>query len=152
MKNYKVLIAALAPLVLGACEGLTGFAGEYSCPGKPGGVACMSARDVYAATNDRDALVSLDGEQGDVTAGDVQTAAVQSPPQAAFSAPSPLLDDGRIPLRTPARVMRIWVASFEDSHGDLHMPGLVFTEIQPRRWQVGQPHEAQRHTFQPLSN
>ena len=45
-------------------------------------------------------------------------------------APAP----GAVPLRTPARVMRIWIAPWEDSRGDLHAPGYLFTEIEPRRW------------------
>jgi len=37
-------------------------------------------------------------------------------------------------LRSPARVMRIWIAPWEDSRGDLHAPGYLYTEIEPRRW------------------
>ena len=37
-------------------------------------------------------------------------------------------------LRVPARVMRIWIAPWEDSRGDLHAPGYLYTEIDPRRW------------------
>ena len=31
-------------------------------------------------------------------------------------------------LRVPARVMRIWIAPWEDSRGDLHAPGYLYTE------------------------
>ncbi len=41
---------------------------------------------------------------------------------------------GAVPLRSPARVMRIWIAPWEDSRGDLHAPGYLYTEIEPRRW------------------
>ena len=41
---------------------------------------------------------------------------------------------GAVPLRSPARVMRIWIAPWEDSRGDLHAPGYLFTEIEPRHW------------------
>ena len=42
-------------------------------------------------------------------------------------------------LRVPARVMRIWIAPWEDSRGDLHAPGYLYTEIEPRRWTPGAP-------------
>ena len=42
-------------------------------------------------------------------------------------------------LRVPARVMRIWIAPWEDSRGDLHAPGYRYTEIEPRRWTLGGP-------------
>lgn len=41
------------------------------------------------------------------------------------------------PVRAPAKVMRILVSAWEDDGGSLHMPGTIFTEIEPRRWNVG---------------
>lgn len=39
--------------------------------------------------------------------------------------------------RVPAKVMRIWVAPWTDTEGDLHMPGYVYSEITTRRWSIG---------------
>jgi hypothetical protein len=62
-----------------------------------------------------------------------------------------LSTDGSLPraedpmaLRIPARVMRIWIAPWEDSRGDLHAPGYVYTEIESRRWTLGAPAELER--------
>jgi hypothetical protein len=52
--------------------------------------------------------------------------------------PSP---EGPVPIRVPAQVMRIWIAPWEDDHGDLHAPGYLYTEIAPRRWTIGEPVE-----------
>ena len=49
--------------------------------------------------------------------------------------------EGPVPLRVPAQVMRIWIAPWEDSRGDLHAPGYLYTEIEPRRWTLGAPAE-----------
>jgi conjugal transfer pilus assembly protein TraV len=49
--------------------------------------------------------------------------------------------EGPVPLRTAAQVMRVWIAPWEDSRGDLHAPGYLFTEIPPRRWSLATPHE-----------
>ena len=40
------------------------------------------------------------------------------------------------PSRTPAQVLRIWIAPWEDSAGNLHGASHVFTEVVPRRWQL----------------
>jgi conjugal transfer pilus assembly protein TraV len=40
--------------------------------------------------------------------------------------------------------MRIWIAPWEDSRGDLHAPGYLYTEIEPRRWTLGAPAEPDR--------
>jgi conjugal transfer pilus assembly protein TraV len=39
-------------LVLSGCSSFNIGSDEYGCPGMPSGVQCMSARDVYSATND----------------------------------------------------------------------------------------------------
>jgi hypothetical protein len=54
---------------------------------------------------------------------------------------SPVLPrpEGPVPIRLPAQVLRVWIAPWEDAHGDLHAPGYVYTEIVPRRWSLGEP-------------
>lgn len=46
----------------------------------------------------------------------------------------PAIPGRPVPIRTPAQVMRIWIAPYVDRAGDLMAPGLVYTEIEPRRW------------------
>ena len=58
--------------------------------------------------------------------------------------------DGSIPIRTPPRVMRILVGSWEDQRNTLHLAGYVFTEITPRQWQVGLPAPPGPATLRPL--
>lgn len=41
------------------------------------------------------------------------------------------------PVRSPAQIMRIWIAPWIDQADDLHFPSYVYTEIQPRRWNFG---------------
>jgi conjugal transfer pilus assembly protein TraV len=44
------------------------------------------------------------------------------------------------PIRLPPRVIRIWIAPWEDSDGDLHQPSYIYSEISPRRgrWLFGE--------------
>lgn len=56
-----------------------------------------------------------------------------APAQQNYRPPSP------DPIRADARVMRILVTAWEDDTGSLHMPGTIFTEIEPRRWTLGAP-------------
>ncbi len=64
---------------------------------------------------------------------------------------APALPNKPIPIRTPAVVMRIWIAPWEDAKGDLNYTGLVYTEIEPRRWVVGEDARGASRTFNPLS-
>ncbi|QRD62630.1 TraV family lipoprotein (plasmid) [Xanthomonas citri pv. citri] len=40
--------------------------------------------------------------------------------------------------REAAKIMRIYVAPWLDEEGDLHMGGHIYTEVEPRKWRVGQ--------------
>jgi conjugal transfer pilus assembly protein TraV len=55
-----------------------------------------------------------------------------------------------IPLRTPAKVMRIYVAPWESSTGDLNVPSYVYTEIEPRRWMIGNKPIVVNRSIKPL--
>ena len=47
-------------------------------------------------------------------------------------APEPLA------LLKPAQVMRILVTAYKDDNQDLHMPGYVYVDLQPRSWVIGE--------------
>lgn len=99
---------------------------EYGCPGMPPGVKCKSAKQVYED--------SINGE-GDDSVGGRERVTLDRWPNAPWTNPPTL--DAPQPLRAPPKIMRIWVTPFEDKNGDLHMPGLVYVEVEPRHWLVG---------------
>ena len=63
---------------------------------------------------------------------------------------TPNLPDKPIPIRTPATVMRIWVAPWEDTDGDLNASGYIYTEIMPRRWVITDGAEEDDRSLAPL--
>jgi hypothetical protein len=80
------------------------------------------------------------------SAADAQSPAIAGTRVVSAGAALPRPEDPAA-LRVPARVMRIWIAPWEDSRGDLHAPGYLYTEIEPRRWALGAPAEAERATL-----
>lgn len=131
--RYIVRTATLLlPLILTACSSLQTGSSDYGCSGMPDGVRCQSARDVYAMTSEEAPGLGLESEEH-IALRLVGVIARQG----AHSELPPL--DQSLPLRTPARVLRIWIAPWEDDQGDLNHPGYRFTEIEPRRWSVGMP-------------
>lgn len=122
----------MLPLLLSACTGLQTGSSDYGCSGMPEGVRCQSAREVYTLTSEEASALALDSPEH-----------VALPPTGSVAGQGvhpelPPLDQS-LPLRTPARVLRIWIAPWEDDQGDLNHPGYLFTEIEPRRWSVGMP-------------
>lgn len=154
------VIAAVLALQLGGCSFLQIGESEYSCKGMPEGVTCMSARDVYQMTEnenfrqqiERDAQLQKAVANGDDDVQE-QIAARATPSVASgerYVIPRPARDP--IPIRTQATVMRIWVAPWESSDGDLNVPGYIYTEIEPRRWEIGAPAPRPTPTIRPLES
>ena len=42
-----------------------------------------------------------------------------------------------IPVRMPSKVMRVWINSYESTSGDYVAPGYIYTEIEPKKWTMG---------------
>ncbi|MYM92713.1 type IV conjugative transfer system lipoprotein TraV [Duganella vulcania] len=140
--HFAAVLALFAVATLSGCGSLFGVGGqEFGCKGLPEGTQCMSAKEVYAATehadrvtnrhkgSDKDNLEHAEGAAGAGGAGEVV---------APFHAdPVPSLDRP-IPIRTQARLMRIWIAPWDDTESDLHASEFVFTEIVERKWNIGE--------------
>lgn len=154
-------------LVVSALSGCAGFGNpEYGCKGMPEGTKCMATRDIYEATGGGQSIIVLnattkeenprrpEGNQAEInTQAEVMSAQTITDP-VIDNFVTPNLPDRPVPVRTPSKVMRIWVASWEDvSSGALISPGYIYTEIEPRRWVIGKPEStarAQRKVFKPL--
>jgi conjugal transfer pilus assembly protein TraV len=141
--------------LLTLCLGMTGCtvfdavsgSNEFGCAGMPEGVQCMSAREVYQATEHTDTVTgSRQSKDKPPTApGGAGTTVVASPrPAPALAVSNPL------PIRTQAQVMRVWIAPWEDGTGNLHSTSFIFTEIEPRRWQLGMAATEPEVTLRPL--
>ena len=145
----------------------------------PRGSSCISARDVYKLTNSGKPVVTIDGkataldpapggtERRHAAGPTAPVAASAQPALATTAQPTPggtqgdLLqtialrpeDAGAmavVPLRTPSRVVRIWIAPWEDDAGRLHVPGFTYAEIEPRRWSIGENQPGRGLRLEPL--
>jgi conjugal transfer pilus assembly protein TraV len=160
----NVLITAIGVLTLSGCSALNVGNEDYACQGMPNGVQCMSARDVYAATNDGKVPrpTNADGDLEAVDDAELNATAEQLESDRTTSSGDRLIDmyvaprlpNKPVPIRTPAEVMRIWVAPWEDTNGDLIVTGYIYTEIEARRWVVGDSMSMNdnKANFQPLQS
>lgn len=132
---------------------------EYSCSGIPEGVKCMSTKDVYNLTNNGNVPLSLGPESvesASQVAGNQYGTAISgsrgNPNDVVSNYVSPRLPDRPVPVRTPAEVMRIWIAPWEDDDGDLIVTGHLYTEIEPRRWVLGETTSSSQPSLKPLQS
>jgi conjugal transfer pilus assembly protein TraV len=109
-----------------------GCATQYGCKGMPDSPQCLSTTEAYQVTDK--ALQELSKPETPKIEA-VKAEAIAPFPRHARQ-PVPKIDDPT-PIRAPAHVMRIWIAPWEDSDGDLMVSGYVYTELEPRRWMIG---------------
>ena len=157
-------IGVLVAMMIGATACSTVGEKDFACPGRPPGVRCMTATEVYDATHNTDFVAPTASKAigGDPTRAprraEGQRAAVDNgaaskreshhsaaPLNEKPSAPGLLRTealapaiDKPIPIRTPAQVMRAWIAPWEDARGVLHAGGYAFIEVESRRWTFGE--------------
>jgi conjugal transfer pilus assembly protein TraV len=148
MRNRMILcvrvVLVVSGLVLQGCSFMGIGASSYACPGGIEGVRCMSARQVYAATEHSDYVKSNEDIQ---TKTDQNIAPVVTKTQR-VAVPS---IEQPVPIRTAAKVMRIWTAPWEDQEGDLHADGFVYTEIENRKWNLGERFVSPSSNLSPLN-
>ncbi|WP_304526735.1 type IV conjugative transfer system lipoprotein TraV [Halomonas sp. I5-271120] len=166
MTRYSKFVSAGALLaLLAGCSSMNVGESEFSCSGMPGdwngkSPACASATEVYEMTNNGEVpnpVTPVDRmkeeQQARLNGGSVEQEVAGQPAgvdPVTNDYVTPALPNRPVPIRTPAKVMRIWVAPWEDTSGNLNVPGYVYTEIEPRRWTVGEQVPTSNPTLRPL--
>lgn len=159
----KIITSLFGAVVLSGCANFGMGESDFSCQadGSQGNAAaCKSAAEVYALTErpgpvTDERIAAADSEAEGSEAVDEQSGAWRND-EASSEQPEPvqaqrLPEPGDpLPLRTPAKVMRVWVAPWESSTGDLNVTGAVYTEIEERRWSVGEPEPETESSLRPL--
>lgn len=162
MKN---IIFALIAVSISGCTALG--KSDFSCNKTGAGAGCTSARDVYQLSNgganpavEVRKLHPEEDERNTNSGRDNLPKEKQKKVTKGNSDPvidnfvTPNLDQS-VPIRTPSVVMRIWVASWEDS-GVLIAPGYLYSEVEPRRWVIGKSEasaeSAESRIYRPLED
>lgn len=163
-QNYIFALIATSMSLLSGCAGSLGVgSSEFGCTGLPEGVQCMSARRVYDLT-EQPGPVRADphsaAEDGGKSAREAEENLLNRiendrsvvPPSSGHVLNSSPVRSTPLPIRTQPQVMRIWVAPWESVDGDLHASGQIFSEIEPRRWNIGTPETVAAPTISPLQS
>lgn len=162
MKKTALIVSILA--TMSGCASIG--SSEYGCSGLPEGVRCTPSRELYSSTHagnipvgssheiNEDARDPRDKHRKSKHSDQVAEVTRTDPVVDTWVAPQ--LPDRPVPIRTPAKVMRIWVAPWEESDtGALHTVGYIYTEVEQRRWTIGKPESAASRpgrVFKPLES
>ncbi len=154
MKTMILRLGAVCLLLpLAACMNMSGLGGEskYACKA-PDGVACDSVSGTYANALHN----NLPSKQAQRSARRQKEAFEESPSSKVGRAISSATANASgmtvtpSPLRTQARILRLWIKPWEDADGDLYDQGYVYVQVDNGQWQIDHVQGQIRDVYAPL--
>ena len=154
MKTLILRLGAVCLLLpLAACMNMSGLGGEskYACKA-PDGVACDSVSGTYANALHN----NLPSQQAQRSARRQKEAFEESPSSKVGRAISSATANASgmavtpSPLRTQARILRLWIKPWEDADGDLYDQGYVYVQVDNGQWQIDHVQGQIRDVYAPL--
>lgn len=131
-RTVALLVGATATLLGGCASTMSGLGGEgsYACKA-PVGSQCTSVSGVYAnSIHGQPPASALPKPAKEPTS----TAAAATVASASTAAPG--LGTPPSALRSQPRVLRLWIAPWEDADGDLHEASVVHVLVDTGRWLI----------------
>ncbi len=155
MRNRSVILATpsilLAAVLLsagGCASTLSGVGGtsEYSCKAQPG-VRCESVSGIYQNALQK----NLPGQKPSPTRAPPPSSAPElvalARPAPASPAPGITSQIGPKPLRSSARILRMWFKPWEDADHDLFDQGYIYIQVDGGRWMMDHVQRRAREDF-----
>lgn len=137
LKTISLAGLAISALALSGCSSVMNTADNdtFSCPGMPAGVTCKTPAAVYKSSNGDIAPTEFDAPYGNYadTGSKIKSSAltVQGGYQVSGTPSVPM------PVREPAKIMRIWVSPWIDKNDNWNSGSYQFAEIVQRKWSFG---------------
>lgn len=135
---------AVAASMLGACTSMSGLNGSssYACKA-PEGVTCDSVSGTYANAVHNN--LPSQRSRSVATAPAPGNAPGAPPPHSSTSAST-----APMPLRSSARILRLWFKPWEDADRDLYDQGYVYVQIDSGEWLLEHARRQIREAYAPL--
>ncbi len=145
MRWAKFSLALSGIAVLAGCAStMSGLNGtdKYACKA-PDGVLCTSVAGVYANSVQN----NLPSQRLDRPPA--ATVPQSAPPARTALTPLPAVDGAA--LRSTPRILRVWIAPWEDSDGDLHEQSFLYVVVDAGRWLIEHQRSRISNEFAPIA-
>ena len=154
MKTLVLRIGAVCLLLpLAACMNMSGLGGDskYACKA-PDGVACDSVSGTYANAlhNNLPSQQARRSARHQKEGSEESSSPTVERPISSTTANAPGMAVTPTPLRTQARILRLWIKPWEDADGDLYDQGYVYVQVDNGQWQIDHVQRQIRDLYAPL--
>lgn len=145
-----VIIAAWGSLVAGCASTLSGLGGTptYACKA-PEGVLCTSVAGVYANSLQNNLPSQRTEKRVTDAAANVVTATRAAP--GPNPAPNTAIAADAASIRSAPRVLRVWLAPWEDSDGDLQDQSYLYVVVDSGHWLIEHQRALIRNAYAPIA-
>lgn len=134
------ILATVPFLFLAGCTSMSGLDAnnKFGCKA-PDGVTCTSLSGVYAnvVANNLPGQTTKEWDSP-VAPGPATTARITGTPASSGD-----------PIRSPQKVVRVWIAPWEDAEGDLHDQSFVYVVARDSEWQIEHNRRAITERYRP---
>ncbi len=131
-----LLVTLLSSLALTGCSSITGLQdaeSNFACSVDMT-PRCASLSSVHESLDKEDAQKNFSFESDSSDSGSntvrIREVTTDGQPIDRLAYDSPLM----VPKRAPEEILRVWIAPYIDSDGDLHAEHVVFTTVRDARW------------------
>lgn len=151
-------IALAGMLALSGCGNLSGLGGDskYACKA-PEGVACDSVSGTYANALHNNLPSQRQQQPVDASTTPSAPSPSTAPRHIPLAAAPAIATTGTLipspeanPLRSQARVLRLWTKPWEDTDGDFYDQGYVYVQVSTGQWLIDHLQRQIRDTYAPL--
>lgn len=155
MKVGYLSLAAVTLMSAGCSSfsGLSGSKSELACKA-PDGVICTSVSGIYAnslaeALPGQQKPKSQDKPSQDAGSKDSKDGETM-PPLGYFSPRDLATPNSGDPIRMAPLVLRVWIAPWEDTDGDLHDQHYLYTVVHQGKWLIETNQQQIRDAYKPV--
>jgi conjugal transfer pilus assembly protein TraV len=150
--SARGVLCSLSLAALGTgCSSFSGLDAKasFACP-LPDGVTCLSVTEVYGESLRNTLPGQQPGGRAPKQPPDAKpgpSGGTPAPSATAYRTAHPAPPSSGAPIRSAPRVLRIWIAPYEDSDGDLRDQSHIYVTVDPGGWEIAHTRRAIRDRF-----
>lgn len=151
-RAHRGLVLTIGGLLAGGCGNMSGLGGsaQYACKA-PAGVQCQSVSGNYFnSVRNTKRLPTADKSSARLPSTALTKASIDAANTMAALGGADGPGYAPLPLRSPPRILRLWIKAWEDADHDLVDQSYVYVRVDQGKWKLDHVQREIREAYAPL--